>query len=72
MMSARPTRSERQRWHLPEDLTQEPPHEPWPVLELALVVAGDGVHSEYDHLRTLALRPYYYHYIAVSERGRVQ
>ena len=40
----------------PEYLAHEPPHVPRPLQEASLVIAGDGVHGEYDHLGTLALR----------------
>jgi len=42
----------------PEYLAHEPPHVPWPLQDAVLVIAGDGVHGEYDHLGTLALRPH--------------
>jgi len=39
-----------------EYLAHEPPHVPWPLQEAILVIAGDGVHGEYDRLGTFALR----------------
>jgi len=44
--------------HLPADLAHEPPHEPWPLHEAMLFVAGDGVHGEQDRLSALVLRPH--------------
>jgi hypothetical protein len=41
--------------HLPEYLAHEPPHEPWPLRETVLVIAGNGVHCEYNGLGTLSL-----------------
>jgi hypothetical protein len=64
-MSARLV-AKKKKPYSPVYLAHEPPHEPWPLHETVLVIARDGMHSEYDRLGTLSLGPHYHRIIIVN------